>query len=163
MMYWVGATGIKTSLTSFELWQWSSIWVRLMKFNLSKAICKLFHSKDKGRAGWSYLYGPLKIQTVIVCSNFMFTKQVTFYDPNQPPFLHSWKAHPQLATKYLHFNLEITNFYSLKTRSSLMSRMTNQAPAGKVQMRMWRSKKKDTQVVGWCSDTEAMIGMWILA
>lgn len=28
---------------------------------------------------------------------------------------------------------------------------------------MWRSKKKETQVVGWCSDTEAMMGMWIFA
>jgi len=41
--------------------------------------------------------------------------------------------------------------------------MTNQRPAGKTQMRMCRSKKKETQVVGWCSDTDAMIGMWILA
>lgn len=39
----------------------------------------------------------------------------------------------------------------------------NQRPAGKVQTRMWRSKKKETHVVGWCSDTEAMMGMWILA
>lgn len=50
-----------------------------------------------------------------------------------------------------------------KTRSSLMFLMQNQRPAGKVQTRMWRSKKKDTQVVGWCSDTEAIMGMWILA
>lgn len=50
-----------------------------------------------------------------------------------------------------------------KTRSSLMFLMQNQSPAGKVQTRMWRSKKKDTHVVGWCSDTEAMIGMWIFA
>lgn len=41
--------------------------------------------------------------------------------------------------------------------------MQNQRPAGKVQTRMWRSKKKETQVVGWCSDTEAIMGMWILA
>ncbi len=41
--------------------------------------------------------------------------------------------------------------------------MQNQRPAGKVQTRMCRSKKKETQVVGWCSDTEAMIGMWIFA
>lgn len=50
-----------------------------------------------------------------------------------------------------------------KTRSSLMFLMQNQRPAGKVHTRMWRSKKKDTQVVGWCSDTDAIIGMWILA
>lgn len=41
--------------------------------------------------------------------------------------------------------------------------MQNHRPAGKVQTRMWRSKKKDTHVVGWCSDTDAMMGMWILA
>lgn len=50
-----------------------------------------------------------------------------------------------------------------KTRSSLMFLMQNQRPAGKVHTRMWRSKKKDTQVVGWCSDTDAIMGMWILA
>lgn len=49
------------------------------------------------------------------------------------------------------------------TRSSLMFLMQNQRPAGKVHTRMWRSKKKETQVVGWCSDTEAMMGMWIFA
>lgn len=32
-------------------------------------------------------------------------------------------------------------------------------PAGKRKARMWRSKKKEDQVVGWCSDTEAMMGM----
>jgi len=36
-------------------------------------------------------------------------------------------------------------------------------PTGKVVTRMCRSKKKENQVVGWCSDTDAMIGMWILA
>lgn len=50
-----------------------------------------------------------------------------------------------------------------KTRSSLMFFMQNQRPAGNVHTRMCRSKKNDTQVVGWCSDTEAMMGMWILA
>lgn len=50
-----------------------------------------------------------------------------------------------------------------KTRSSLMFFMQNQRPAGNVQTRMCRSKKNETQVVGWCSDTDAMIGMWILA
>lgn len=52
---------------------------------------------------------------------------------------------------------------SPNTRSSLMFLMQNQSPAGKVHTRMWRSKKKETQVVGWCSDTDAMMGMWILA
>ncbi len=28
---------------------------------------------------------------------------------------------------------------------------------------MLRSKKKAGQAVGWCSETEAMMGMWILA
>lgn len=41
--------------------------------------------------------------------------------------------------------------------------MQNHRPAGKVQTRMCRSKKKETQVVGWCSDTDAMMGMWIFA
>lgn len=49
------------------------------------------------------------------------------------------------------------------TRSSLTFLMQNQRPAGNVQTRMWRSKKNETQVVGWCSDTDAMMGMWILA
>lgn len=49
------------------------------------------------------------------------------------------------------------------TRSSLMFLMQNQRPAGNVHTRMWRSKKKETHVVGWCSDTDAMMGMWILA
>ncbi len=37
--------------------------------------------------------------------------------------------------------------------------MTNHRPAGKTHTRIWRSKKKDVHVVGWCSDTLAMIGM----
>ena len=49
------------------------------------------------------------------------------------------------------------------TLSSLIFFITSQSPAGNVQIRMCRSKKKDTHVVGWCSDTDAMIGMWILA
>jgi hypothetical protein len=28
---------------------------------------------------------------------------------------------------------------------------------------MWRSKKKEVQVVGWCSETEAMMGMYLVA
>ena len=38
-----------------------------------------------------------------------------------------------------------------------------QAPAGNSGTMMCRSKKKATQVVGWCSDTDAIIGIWILA
>jgi len=52
---------------------------------------------------------------------------------------------------------------SLNTRSSFISLIINQAPAGNTQTRMCRSKKNDTHVVGWCSDTDAIIGMWILA
>lgn len=31
-------------------------------------------------------------------------------------------------------------------------------PAGKMKIIIWRSKKKDGQAVGWCSETEAMMG-----
>lgn len=41
--------------------------------------------------------------------------------------------------------------------------MQNQRPAGKVQTKMCRSQKKETQVVGWCSDTDAMMGICIFA
>ena len=41
--------------------------------------------------------------------------------------------------------------------------MTNHIPAGNMQTSMCRSKKNEVHVVGWCSDTLAMIGMWILA
>ena len=41
--------------------------------------------------------------------------------------------------------------------------MQYQSPAGNTHASMWRSKKNENHVVGWCSDTEAMIGMWILA
>ena len=53
--------------------------------------------------------------------------------------------------------------YSQNTLSSLMFFTQYHTPAGKAQTRMWRSKKNETQVVGWCSDTDAMMGMWILA
>lgn len=49
------------------------------------------------------------------------------------------------------------------TLSSLIFLMQNHRPAGKVHTRICRSKKKDTQVVGWCSDTDAIIGMCIFA
>lgn len=55
------------------------------------------------------------------------------------------------------------NKFLPNTRSSLMFLIQNQRPAGNVQTRMWRSKKKDTHVVGWCSDTDAMMGIWIFA
>lgn len=31
-------------------------------------------------------------------------------------------------------------------------------PAGKMKIIIWRSKKNDGQAVGWCSETEAMMG-----
>ena len=34
-------------------------------------------------------------------------------------------------------------------------------PAGKAKMRKLRSMKKDGQAVGWCSETEAMMGMYL--
>jgi hypothetical protein len=52
---------------------------------------------------------------------------------------------------------------SQKTLSSVRCFMTNHIPAGNMQTSMCRSKKNDVHVVGWCSDTLAMIGMWILA
>ena len=52
---------------------------------------------------------------------------------------------------------------SQNTLSSVRYFMTNQIPAGKMQTSMCRSKKNEVQVVGWCSDTLAMMGMWILA
>lgn len=36
-------------------------------------------------------------------------------------------------------------------------------PGGTRMSRMCRSKKKELQLVGWCSETEAMMGMWALA
>jgi len=36
-------------------------------------------------------------------------------------------------------------------------------PAGKKMTRKCRSKKKDVQGVGWCSDTDAMMGMYLRA
>lgn len=50
-----------------------------------------------------------------------------------------------------------------KTLSSFMFLITYHKPAGKVAMRICRSKKNENQVVGWCSETDAIIGMWILA
>ena len=47
----------------------------------------------------------------------------------------------------------------LKTRSVVRFLKHIQAPAGKSGTIMCRSKKKATQVVGWCSETDAMIGM----
>lgn len=52
---------------------------------------------------------------------------------------------------------------SPNTRSSVMLLMQYHRPTGNVVTRMWRSKKKENQVVGWCSDTDAMMGMCTLA
>ena len=52
---------------------------------------------------------------------------------------------------------------SQNTLSSVRCFMTNHIPAGNMQTSMWRSKKKEVHVVGWCSDTLAMMGMWIFA
>ncbi len=38
-----------------------------------------------------------------------------------------------------------------------------QSPTGKTHARTWRSKKNENHVVGWCSDTLAIMGIWILA
>ena len=50
----------------------------------------------------------------------------------------------------------ITNTCS--SLSSLKQRIT---PAGKRKTRNWRSMKNDGQAVGWCSDTDAMIGIYL--
>lgn len=80
--------------------------------------------------------------------------------------MHVLKAFAGTALPYLHHphppHVSLPRGLP-KTRSSLMFLMQNHRPAGKVHTRMCRSKKNDTQVVGWCSDTEAMMGMWILA
>ena len=52
---------------------------------------------------------------------------------------------------------------SQNTLSSVRCFMTNHIPAGNMQTSMCRSKKNEVHVVGWCSDTLAIIGMWILA
>ena len=68
-------------------------------------------------------------------------------------------SHISLPRTSLSPSPSLSSRHSLKTRSSLMSLMTNQSPAGKTQLRMCRSKKNATHVVGWCSETDAMIGM----
>lgn len=70
----------------------------------------------------------------------------------------------QTTESYCKFWVHIKKHpFSPNTLSSLIFLTTNHKPAGKVQIKTWRSKKNDTHVVGWCSETDAMIGMWILA
>lgn len=76
---------------------------------------------------------------------------------NSLTVIELWHQH------FFSFNCLILIRYLPKTLSSLMFLIQNHSPAGKVHTRIWRSKKKETHVVGWCSDTEAMIGMWIFA
>lgn len=50
-----------------------------------------------------------------------------------------------------------------KTRSSLIRLIVYHNPTGNVHTKMCKSKKNENQVVGWCSETDAIIGIWILA
>lgn len=51
----------------------------------------------------------------------------------------------------------------LNTLSSFTFLMQYHRPTGKVATKMCKSKKKLNHVVGWCSETEAMMGIWIFA
>lgn len=54
-------------------------------------------------------------------------------------------------------------YSTTKTRSSLMCLIVYHKPTGNVHTNICKSKKNENHVVGWCSDTEAIIGMWIFA
>ena len=61
-------------------------------------------------------------------------------------------------------NADITGCTKSKnTLSSLIFLTQNCSPAGKVYTQIRRSKKKDTQVIGCCSDTDAIIRLCIFA
>jgi hypothetical protein len=46
----------------------------------------------------------------------------------------------------------------MKTCPSVSCWKQRNSPAGKMKMSISRSKKNDGHAVGWCSDTDAMIG-----
>jgi hypothetical protein len=50
-----------------------------------------------------------------------------------------------------------------KTLSSFTFLMQYHKPAGNVATNICKSKKKENHVVGWCSETEAIMGIWIFA
>jgi hypothetical protein len=50
-----------------------------------------------------------------------------------------------------------------KIPPSVMLLKSVKRPTGARGTRMCRSKKKDVQVVGWCSETDAMMGMYLEA
>lgn len=94
-----------------------------------------------------------------------FTFKHIIFKPFLEHVIHQLGANKQnrIKSKTKVFKTIFKYFLLPKTLSSLMFLIQNHSPAGKVHTRICRSKKKETHVVGWCSDTEAMIGMWIFA
>ena len=64
---------------------------------------------------------------------------------------------------HIHWCFNKITIFLPNTLSSLTSLTQYHTPAGNAHTNICKSKKNDTHVVGWCSDTLAIIGMWILA
>ena len=54
-------------------------------------------------------------------------------------------------------------YHSYVLAGDYMFKKQKYKPAGAKTVKKWRSKKKEDQVVGWCSETDAMIGINFLA
>lgn len=127
--------------------------------SLDKAPSPIHQSLYELRFLWMVL-NPARCRQLVT-----FTFKLIMFKPFLEHVIHQLGANKQnrIKSKTRVFKTIFKYFLLPKTLSSLMFLIQNHSPAGKVHTRICRSKKKETHVVGWCSDTEAMIGMWIFA